>query len=180
MLNVFRRSADSHSQLQGCFFTGNCQLFATDIRRKGRDWTKEKYADRAKISSFFFFLSEQIPFQHNNKNNKNNNNETQDWRRAKFAFRIFKHCWFGSQPWMPIVAYALYTLYFKSISAMAGQPEGEARNFPLKQKKTHCSQGLCFKLTPAFLLSCVRLTASEQSCSTSVIVFKGLEIASDL
>lgn len=60
--------------------------------------------------------------------------------RAKFALHIFKHCWFGSQPWMAIVAYALYMLYSKSISATAGQPEGKARNFPSKKKRSHCSQ----------------------------------------
>jgi len=73
---------------------------------------------------------------------KNSNNKSQD-RRTEFALCIFKHCWFGSQPWMPIVAYALYMLYSKSISATAAQPEGKAWNFPLKQKRSCCSQAFC-------------------------------------
>lgn len=156
--------------------TANC----LPLTSEGKEEIEQRRNTPTELKLILFFLSEQIPFRHENKNNKINNNKTQDRRRAKFALHIFKHCWFGSQPWTPVVAYALYTLYFKSISAMAGQPEGKAWNFPLKQKRTHCSEALCFKLTPAFLLSCVKLTGSGQSHSTSVIVFKDLEIVSDL
>lgn len=101
--------------------------------------------------------------------------------RAKFTLHIFKHCLFGSQPWMPIVAYGLYMLYSKIISAMAGQPEGKAWNFPLKQKRSYCSQAFCSQVNSSvssFL--CKADPAPKQAHNTSVIAFKGLELVSDV
>jgi len=82
---------------------------------------------------------------------------------------------------MPIVAYALYMLYCKSISAMAGQPEGKAWNFPLKQKRSHCSQAFCSEVN-SFVSSfhCKADHPSEQPHNISVVVFKGVELVSDV
>lgn len=82
---------------------------------------------------------------------------------------------------MPIVAYALYMLYSKSISATAGQPEGKAWNFPLKWKRSHCSQAFCSQVNSFVSSLCKAGPTSEQSCkSTSVIAFKGLELVSNV
>lgn len=82
---------------------------------------------------------------------------------------------------MAIVAYALYMLYCKSISATAGQPEGKAWNFPFKKKRSHCSQAFCSQVN-SFVSSflCKTDLASEQFNNTSGMVYKGLELFSDV
>lgn len=82
---------------------------------------------------------------------------------------------------MPIVAYGLYMLYSKIISAMAGQPEGKAWNFPLKQKRSYCFQAFCSQVNSSvssFL--CKADPAPKQSHNTSDIAFKGLELVSNV
>lgn len=178
IFNVFRRSADLHSQLQHCFLqeTANCLPLASEGKEEHFDWIKENTSTELKLDLFFFKVSKYC-FSATTRTTKTTITKPGIEERAKFALHIFKHCWSGSQPWMPIVAYALYMLYSKSIFAMSGQPEGKAWNFPLKQKKSHRSQAFCSQVK-SFVSSflCKADPASEQSYNTSVIVFKGLEL----
>lgn len=143
-------------------------------RRSTLIWTKEKYMHLVKIRCLVFFkkwantLSEQ-------QRQKTTITKPKTEERAKFALHIFKHCWFASQPWMAIVAYALYMLYSKSISAMAGQPEGKARNFPFKKKRSCCSQEFCSQvnsIVSSFL--CKTDLASSSSITPPILCSKVL------